>query len=125
MPVVLAGIGIECDDRGRKKVVFACSCANLVRPRPGVPGANIDRLELFIISEGIPRRAAAAKFPPFTRPGLGGPRLRSILKSFCRIAGYREKAPGDFSCLRIHGRYRASPGRIGTRRADNNLVPDN
>src|SRR6185312_7205219 len=54
VPHVLAGLGIQSDDRGREQVVTAPGRADLGRPRRAVARADIDVAGYGIIGDAVP-----------------------------------------------------------------------
>ena len=65
MPDIFAGVGVQRDDRGEIEVVAAGRAADLAIPRRAVAGADIDHVEVRIVGDGVPWRAAAAVEPVF------------------------------------------------------------
>src|SRR3546814_7205120 len=70
VPFVLAGLGVESDDRREEKIVTLSSTSDLVIPRRAISGAVIDGVEFGVIGDGVPHGDAAAVLPPFALPAL-------------------------------------------------------
>src|SRR5258706_4390697 len=70
-------------------------------PFSSVTNAEIDEIELGIVRQALPNRAAAAALPPLPLPGLGRLNQYGIFRFLRWIAGYCVKAPHELSCFRI------------------------
>src|SRR5205823_2065954 len=74
VPAIVSGAGIHCDDRAEEEIVAATRASEMARMRRAVTGAEIDDMQLGIVSDSVPIVASAASLPPLALPGLGGHR---------------------------------------------------
>ena len=72
VPHVCAGVGVERDDRGQEQVVALARGAVVARPFDAVADAEVDEIQIRVVGDRVPRRAAAAELPPLAAPGLRG-----------------------------------------------------
>ena len=123
VPDVLAGIGIERDDRAQKKIIAAAGAAHALIPGRAVAGTDIEAIEFRVVGDAVPNRAATPVLPPFALPGLGDHFLGSVFEAIGGIAGHRVEAPNLFASGRIVGRDIAAQGPpLGATIADQDLV---
>src|SRR5581483_5561204 len=124
VPDIFAGVGVQRDDRGEIEVVAAGRAADLAIPRRAVAGADIDHVEVRIVGDGVPRRAAAAIEPVLAGgiPGLGRGLLRGILERFRGIAGHGEPAPELVAAVGVVGGDVAARAIFGAALADQHLA---
>ena len=120
VPQEFAGIGVQRDEGGEIEIVAAGRAAQVAVPRRAVAGADIDGVELGIIGDAVPRRAAAAVHPVFAGgiPGLGGSRHGLVFGRLGRIARHHEPAPRLVAGLGIVGRDIAADAVLGAAVAD-------
>src|SRR5437763_16098796 len=73
MPELFTGIGSQRYDRCEVEIVAARRAAQIAIPWRAVAGADVHKIEIGIVGDGIPWRAAAAIDPPFAGriPGFG------------------------------------------------------
>src|SRR5690606_24352906 len=108
MPLVLAGIDIDRDDAGDEQVVAPAGAARVAAPGPAVARADIDQTQVRIVSEGVPRIAPTAVFPPFAVPCRRGDLLGPGGETLSRIARNYPEAPFEFARFRVIGRGEAA-----------------
>src|SRR5208337_5115203 len=70
MPDVLSSLHLEGNNGAGEQIVAAPGTAKFFAPGCAVTGANVELIELWIIGDRVPHRAAAAKLPPLATPGL-------------------------------------------------------
>ena len=124
VPAVLARLGIQRHDGTQEQVVAATGAALLPRHRRAIARAHIDQLELRVIGNRIPGRAAAAQLPPLARPGLGRHRHGGVLEAFRRVAGHGIKLPQLLARVRVIGGDKAAHAQVCAAIADHDLVAE-
>src|SRR6266403_630342 len=97
MPGVGAGVSIDGHDRCQEEIVALVRAARAAAPFEAVADSEIQQIEIGIVRNGVPHRAAATVFPPLSRPGLRGPSHRVVLKRLRWISGYGVEAPGQLA----------------------------
>ncbi len=117
MPLVLAGLAIERDDRGDEQVVALALAPDTVVPGIRAACADEDAASLGIVGHGIPHRGLAAEFPPFARPGLGGD-LRGFVLVDAGLAGNGVEPPELLAGLGVIGRHIAADRAGGAGETD-------
>ena len=103
VPDILAGIGVDCDDRSQEEIVAAAGAADLLVPGRAVSGAEIEAVEAWVIGHRAPDIAAATPFPPFAGPGLRGHFLRIVLETLRGVARYGIETPDLLAGLLVIG----------------------
>src|SRR5262249_34232459 len=99
VPAVLPGLRVQRNDRRREQVVTAARRADLRGPGRTVAGTDVDQLGGRVVVDGVPGRAAAARFPPLAAPGLRGPGQFGLLEALRRIPGHGPPAPQLFAAV--------------------------
>ncbi len=113
MPLQLAGVGIERDDRGGEQVVAFAIGAVVVRPR--IAGAEEHEVLLGIVGARDPDRAAAARIRIGLRPGVAANLAR---------AGHGVEAPDLLAGRGVEGLDEAANAELGAGDAEDHLVFD-
>ena len=80
VPFELTGGEVDRQDRACVQIVDILRAPELLHPRLGVAGADIDQIGLGIVSEAIPHSATAAILVEIAAPGLRRTAHRFILK---------------------------------------------
>jgi hypothetical protein len=93
VPLVLASLRVDRDDRSGEQVRAAARGPDLRRPGCPVAGADIDEARDRIVGDAVPRCAAAAELPPLTVPGLGRLGQFRLFETLRRIVGNGPPAP--------------------------------
>jgi hypothetical protein len=116
LPNVFSGVRPQSNHRGSEEIRAALGTAIFLVPRSAISNADIKKIELRIVNDRVPNRAASSDLPPFACPGLGGLREDWLLKWFRRITGHGIKAPHELACIRIVGRDVAAHAKLRRRR---------
>jgi len=123
VPRQSAGFGFDSENAGDEQTVAARWIAHARIVRSGIARTDIEQIELRVVREGVPGRAAAADRPVAVRvPRRRGHLEFRMFESFLRIAGYDIEAPGEFAGLGIVGREKATHSKVGTAIADDHLT---
>src|SRR6202000_1491960 len=93
VPFVLTAIWIECDNGSHKQVVVFIFGTKMEIPRPSVSSSDVNLIEFFIKSDGIPGRTPPTVFPPLTRPSLCRHRHCIVLEALGRVSRNRKESP--------------------------------
>ena len=123
MPHQLAVVGIDGEDRAQVQVVAAAGAAQVAVPRRAVAGADVKQIQLRVVDDRIPHRAAAADLEP-----LGAvPRRqrfleRLVLLRLRRIAGHRIETPRELPGFSVVGRHVSAHAVLRTAVADDHLA---
>src|SRR5208282_3022026 len=99
MPRIVAGVGVDRDDRRKKPIVALAQTPISLVPLLAITRTEIDEVEFRIVGEGFPDRAAAASLPPLAMPCLGSFGENRALRRFCRIARHGIEAPRQLARL--------------------------
>ena len=96
-------------------------------PRAAVARADVELIELRVVDERVPRRAAAAHLVPAAEPRRRrdlGERLvgRRAVGAGRRIAGHDVEAPRELAGVGVVGAHVAAHAELGARVADDDLV---
>jgi hypothetical protein len=94
VPAMLAGLGVDRDDRGGEQVVARAQVADVVRR--GVPGREVQKAQLRVDGRRLPDGSAA---------GLVGVVVRPALVSDLTGAGHGPEAPVHLAGLGIERRH--------------------
>ena len=110
MPFHAARLAVQRDDGGEVKIGAACGRATADRIRTAIAHADIDGVELGIIIDRIPNRAAAANVPAALRiPSLERVfQFRIFLRPAFGVARHGEEAPGLRPIAHAIGRHIAA-----------------
>src|SRR6266576_2940106 len=100
VPHVFSSIGFESDDTGQQQVVATFRTANLPIPGRPVTDSDVEQVELWVVDNGIPNRAATSEFPPLARPCLSCLFENRALKWLGWISRHGVEAPNHISGLR-------------------------
>ncbi len=123
MPFVLAGVGVERDDRAEEEVVAATRAPHLLIPRRAVPRTDQELVELGIVGEAVPGVPAAADLPPLALPRLRRHLLRFVFEAVGGIAGHDEELPGELAGLGVpRAHVAARRAHLGAAVADEDLA---
>src|SRR3989475_6373914 len=122
VPDVLARVGADGDDRGEKQIVALAVAPHRVVPRPAVADADVEQIEIGIVSHRMPDRAATAVTPPLAVPGLRDHLDGLALEAVLRAAGHRVEAPGHRAGLGVIGRDVPTHAEVGASVADDHLA---
>ncbi len=101
MPDVGPGFRLEGDDGADVEVGAALRAAILADPRAALRSSDVEQVEIGIVGDAVPDRAAAAEFPPFPGPGLGRGFHGFVLERLGGIAGNGVEAPDELSGFRV------------------------
>src|SRR5437660_6511677 len=118
----LAGPSIDGDDRGKKQIDALAVAPHRVVPRPAVADADVEQIEIGIVSHRMPDRAATAVTPPLAVPGLRDHLDGLALEAVLRVAGHRVEAPGHRAGLGVIGRDVPAHAEVGASVADDHLA---
>ena len=125
VPHVLAGVGIEGDDRRYEQIVSASLRAQLVVPKRAITDADIEQVESRVVGHRIPHRTTATLLPVLVaEPGLADHGNGFALIACGRVAGDRKESPGLFARFGVIGRDVAAHAKLGAAVTDNNLAVD-
>src|SRR5208282_2052765 len=119
MPNVFACVWFESNDGTSEKILAALRTPILLVPRSAVANADVQKIKLRIVDDGVPNRAAASDLPPCAGPRLCSLRENRLFEWFRRIARDGIKAPHQLACLRVIGRHVAAHAEFGTTVTDN------
>ena len=118
-PDHVAVVGPEGDDRREVEVVAAARAAGLARPGRAVADAEVEQVQLRVVDDGVPdRAAAAADLPPAAVPGRGGAGHGGVLEGLGRVAGHGVEAPALLAGLGVIGGDVAADAELGAAVAD-------
>ena len=126
VPDQLAVVGIDRQNRRQVQVVAAAGAADLPVPRRAIAGADVQQIDLGVVDDRIPHRAAAAVLPPVVPlPGgecrferLGFLRLR-------RVSRHGVEAPRELAGVRVVGGHVPAHAVLGAAVADDDLAVGN
>ena len=122
VPLVRARLGVERDDRGEEQVVAAARRSNLLVPGRSIAHADEQLIELRVVHDGVPHRAAAAVLPPLAGPRGPHPfehRVRGrIVAAHRGIARHRVEAPAQRARLCVVRRHVPAHTVLGAAVAD-------
>ena len=93
MPHVFTSLGLQRHDGRQVEVIATTGAPNFARPRCAVAHADVDKIELGVVHDGIPNRAATAELPPFARPRFGRSLQGRALRAIRRVGRHRVEAP--------------------------------
>ena len=79
-------------------------------------------IELGVVDDGVPRRAATAEFPPIAAPGFGRRFQFRMLEAEFRVAGDHEEAPRQLAGVGVVGGQVAAQPPLRTALADEHLA---
>src|SRR5262249_26068511 len=108
VPLQLAGVGFDGENRANIKIVLAPRLAKLFRPWSSVAGSDINKVGIRIVGHAVPNRAAASELPPVARPCFGGRFQSDVLERFRWIAGNRIKAPQVLAGVCVESREKSA-----------------
>src|ERR1700719_2529633 len=94
----------------------------LLIPFDSVGGTEVEHVELRIIGDATPDRAATTLVPPFAGPSLGSFSHGRVFESFRRIAGYRVEAPYQLAGDGVVSRYVSTHTVLGAAVSDDYFV---
>ncbi len=123
VPPVLAGLGVQRDDRGDEQVVAAPGAAQFLRPGQAVAGAEIHHVGLGIVQDVVPSGRAAALLPVLVAlPGGRGLLEHLVLVGLRGIARHGVETPLLLAGFRIVGRHIAAHVIFGAGVTDDDAV---
>ena len=126
MPDQLAVVGIDGQDRRQVQVVATTWAADLSVPRRSVAGADVEQVDLGVVDDRVPHRAAAAVLPPvIALPGWQGLVERLVFLRLRRITRHGVEAPRQLAGLGIVGRHITAHAVLGAAIADDDLALGN
>ena len=127
VPEVFAGVGVEREHARQEQVVALAVGANQAIPRAAVARADVELIELGVVDDRVPRRAAAAHLVPAAEPrrrgDLGERFVRGRAVGAGRgIAGHDVEAPRELARVRVVGADVAAHAELGAGVADDDFV---
>src|SRR5690606_344322 len=122
VPAVIAGIGVERDDRAQEQVVAASRAPEITAQRRAVAGADEGEVQLRVVRDRVPRRAAAAELPPPPAPGLRRHLHRGVLEAVRGIAGDEIKLPQEAAVVRVVSAHETAYAEVRPAVADDDLA---
>ncbi len=120
VPLHLAGVGEDREDRGEVEVVAAAGATDVAVPGNAVAGAEVDEIQLGVVGDGIPRGSARALLEPLAGvfPGLRRLLHRLGFERLVGIAGNRVRAPVELTAVGIVGGHVTSHAELRAAVAD-------
>src|SRR2546422_729289 len=122
IPLQLACVRLNGENRTHKQVVFAFRLAKLFRPWTTVTRSDIYEIRIGIVSHAVPNGSTPAELPPLSGPCLCCLFQRRILEWFRRIARNRIEAPCELSGIRVVCCEKSADRELGTAHADDHLA---
>src|SRR6266403_4749118 len=101
VPDVFARIRPESDDRRRQQIILSSSIPDSPRPGIGVSRADVQQIELRVVSHRVPDGASPAVLPPLAAPCFCRFFQERAFERLRRITWYSIEAPNEISRLRI------------------------
>src|SRR4029079_774382 len=122
VPRILSVARAHGEDRCEIQIVAATGAPQIAVPRGSVARAEVDEIEIGIVDDWVPRRAAAARFPELSMPRLGRGFERRCFESLRRIAGDAERSPRQLPRLGVEGGHISAHAEFSAGIADDNAT---
>ena len=122
MPLQVPVVRVERKDGRQVEVVAAARRADRARPRRTVARADVQRVELRVVSHRVPHRAAATTEPPFAGPRLGGSLHLGAFEAVFRVARNRVETPGQLAGVGVVSGKVTAHAILGAAIADQHLA---